>query len=245
MKAFRTTALTSLSLVALALVAAVPAAYADTLDVYGTPAVNDSNSITNPVPITVAQFNNVTGIYAGDTLNSVEVILSGNGSTDYNYELIALTGYVTGSNAHITALTTTASLTLTGNSVNETLTINGTDSIPGGATFNTSSGLLTYQGGNLLGTTIDAYPSITGFAGTGTLGFTLDGGASTNYIGSAPNDSLVAVGGSTDAGATVEVIYDYSTPGPGNTPEPGTLTLFGTGLLGLAGMLRSKFLQAR
>jgi hypothetical protein len=46
----------------------------------------------------------------------------------------------------------------------------------------------------------------------------------------------------TSGGGNVEVIYTYSNT---ITPEPGTLTLFGTGLLGLAGMLRRKFMQAR
>jgi hypothetical protein len=51
----------------------------------------------------------------------------------------------------------------------------------------------------------------------------------------------------TDAGEGVTVTYDY-TPGdqpPTVAPEPGTLGLFGTGLLGLAALLRRKFVHSR
>jgi hypothetical protein len=46
------------------------------------------------------------------------------------------------------------------------------------------------------------------------------------------------------AGGTITITYDYSGP-PVVTPEPGTLGLFGTGLLGLAGLVRFKFMKSR
>jgi hypothetical protein len=45
----------------------------------------------------------------------------------------------------------------------------------------------------------------------------------------------------TNAGVDVSITYDYTNPGPPVIPEPSTLSLFGSGLLGLAGMLRYKF----
>ena len=39
-------------------------------------------------------------------------------------------------------------------------------------------------------------------------------------------------------------IYGYYSSGGGETPEPGTLTLFGTGILSLAGLLRRRSLGA-
>jgi len=52
---------------------------------------------------------------------------------------------------------------------------------------------------------------------------------------------------STFAGASNNYIFDVNTeapPPPPGVPEPGTLSMFGTGLLGLAGMLRSRFSKA-
>jgi hypothetical protein len=77
------------------------------------------------------------------------------------------------------------------------------------------------------------------YEGSGDVYFYLAGSAGATWTTSGGNISTNQV---TSGGGNVEVIYTYSNT---ITPEPGTLTLFGTGLLGLAGMLRRKFMQAR
>jgi hypothetical protein len=71
------------------------------------------------------------------------------------------------------------------------------------------------------------------------VSFALSGTSPVFYTGSVSTGYLAAVGGTTDAGGYATVTYDYNPPS--GTPEPGTLTLFGTGLLGLAGLVRRKF----
>jgi hypothetical protein len=65
-----------------------------------------------------------------------------------------------------------------------------------------------------------------------------------NDVTSSVTGGAVGNAETTLAGADVNITYDY-TPPPSDTPEPGTLTLFGTGLLGLAGMLRRKYMLSR
>jgi len=79
-------------------------------------------------------------------------------------------------------------------------------------------------------------------SGTGTL--TLSGyDATPAYLSFSATDSNQSYGGS---GTSSNYIFDVNTqPPPSNTPEPGTLSLFGTGLLGLAGMLRYRFSKVR
>jgi len=68
-----------------------------------------------------------------------------------------------------------------------------------------------------------------------------------DFVMSTYSDTVFTTNGSNNfdavyseiAGATVTITYDYT--GTAFTPEPGTLTMFGTGLLGLAGLLRFKF----
>jgi hypothetical protein len=75
--------------------------------------------------------------------------------------------------------------------------------------------------------------------GTGTL--SLSGYADTPAtFSSNSTDSSLNFGNGGSSTFGIDVTSQYSV-----TPEPGSLTLFGTGLLGLAGMLRRKFKHSR
>lgn len=52
----------------------------------------------------------------------------------------------------------------------------------------------------------------------------------------------IEVGGASIGGGSAE--FGFDTPPPSATPEPGTLSLMGTGLLGVAGVIRRKFRAA-
>lgn len=44
-------------------------------------------------------------------------------------------------------------------------------------------------------------------------------------------------------GLSIDNVTVHGVPIPGETPEPGTLIMFGSGILGLAGMLRRKLMR--
>jgi hypothetical protein len=76
------------------------------------------------------------------------------------------------------------------------------------------------------------------FVGNSDLGFEIGSYTTQTAGGTGGNDTITF---SNKDGADIGVQYDGTNPGPPVVPEPGTLSLFGTGLLGLAGMLRNKF----
>jgi hypothetical protein len=247
MKTLRNTSIMTVVIVALALFAAAPVALAGSIT-YTSNTIPDTTSVTSSMgTLAVSQFNNTSGPYAGDTLDSIVVTLYGDGSVIFNYAFYPNGG--SGGSLTVDSITTNLTLTATGAVAPVNLNLTGTYT-PGSPIVDTSVGTLyttpstTIPVGSQSSGTLTDFTDLTDFTGTGDINFLLSGNAPVNYTGSVSNGYIAAVGGTTDAGGYVTVTYDYNTP-PSGVPEPGTLSLFGTGLLGLAGMLRYKFMKAR
>jgi hypothetical protein len=250
MKTLRNTSII-LAVVALALLVAAPVAMAGTI----TYTSNTIPSTTTPTSsnmgmLALEQFNNTSGPYAGDTLNSIIITLYGGGTVYFSYDLIS-TGGTGGATLTINSLSDALTLTASGATVPVNLTVTGTytpsstisDSTVG---TNYTTPTVTIPGGSALTSpALTDSTDLTDFTGLGNVDLTLSGADFTTYSGNLTGTGYeAAVGSTSTGGGYATVTYNYSGP-PGNTPEPGTLSLFGTGLLGLAGMLRYKFGKAR
>jgi hypothetical protein len=250
MKTLRNSSIITLAVVALALLVATPMAFAGSIT-YTSNTIPDTTSISsNMGTLSVNQFNNTSGPYAGDILNSIDITLYGQGNVVFTAELIQLTG--SGGNLTIDSLTTNVTLTATGASAPVNLNLTGTYT-PGSPIVITTPGAggevttpsTTIPLGSMSSGLLTDSTDLLDFTGTGDVNFLLSGLAPVFYTGSVSDGYLAAVGGTTDAGGYAKVTYNYSNGQPPSVPEPGTLSLFGTGLLGLAGMLRYKFMKSR
>jgi hypothetical protein len=246
MKILRNSSIITLAVVALALVAA-PVAMAGSIT-YTSNTIPDTTAVDTVMgTLSVNQFNNTSGTYAGDTLNSIVITLYGQGNVVFDYELIQKGG--TGGSLTINSITSTTTLTATGAASPINLTLTGTYT-PGSPIVDSTVGVdyttpsTTLSLGNVSSGTLTDATDLANFTGTGNINFLLSGLAPVTYTGHVSNGYNASLGGTTDAGGYATVTYNYSDGNTPGVPEPGTLSLFGTGLLGLAGMLRYKFSKA-
>jgi hypothetical protein len=161
---------------------------------------------------------------------------------------------------------TTGTITFSGDSTSLTMTVagplngvalSGTGSFAGATSFTLSGSPLAFTG-------VSGSPG--DFTSSGTLNFALNGGSlftgtlsniTLTTVSPAPN--MVILSGSLNGGGQVTLIIDVNTPLSGLmgtelgalsageafntvTPEPGTMLLFGSGLLLVAGVLRRKLI---
>jgi hypothetical protein len=226
------------SLLAVTIVAAASVAHADTIVSYTTTVpmqTTDLSSVTATPAI--PEFNTSLG-----TLNSITISYTGSENSAFT-----LTNTAAGSETFKFSESLFFELDNTDASIDSD--VNGLapelDNVP--LTTITLAHNGTRNFGPFINSNVQS-ETITGaeladFEGAGNLGdFLISTLTGTTFLGGGGNIKLT---GTTTAGGSVEVTYDYTAAPPPPIPEPGTLGLFGTGLLGLAALLRRKYLQGR
>jgi hypothetical protein len=251
MKNLRNASIFLLPVVALALIAA-PMALADSVTYTATVAqhTTDLQGVA-PTSGVLQEFNSSLG-----TLTGVTISIQGTGTTTfasiYNFgssstEFIGTQNTALWlddpANSGIDALLNPLAASITGSSPGSVFH----GSVTGGLTVNagqtltdppTNMGPYTMSGA-LASENITDPASMALFIGSSDLDFVMTTGSNFQLTTNGADDLTTTI--DTEAGGTVTVTYDYRD----YTPEPGTLTLFGTGLLGLAGLLRRKYMQSR
>lgn len=239
MKTLRNSYILTLAVVALALLVAAPVAMADTLVSYTTSVPIQNTDLTSVVATpAIPEFNTSLG-----TLVSVTVSYTGTENSAFQ-----LTNTAPGTESFKFSET----LFFTLDNVNGAIDsdVNGLapeiDNVPLTNITLLSGGIKNY--GPFNNSTAPAIITITNpseladFEGNGNLGnFLITTLTNTDFVGGGGNIKLT---GTTTADGTVIVTYDYNSTPP-VVPEPGTLSMFGAGLLGLAGMLRYKYMKSR
>jgi hypothetical protein len=228
MKTLRNTSIV-LSILALALFIAAPVAMAGTITEPISGPVTVGPSLT-PVSanFSILQFDPSLGTLTSVTINITDIGTTTLAATSTDIDTLddidtKLTLLVSGGGA----------------SKSQTLYVDSGITDPPGVIVTTTS---PYNSGPLTitGSATDNVSSAdwAAFTGTGYVPFTFTANAETQITEMGGNLTPSQI---TNAGVDVSITYDYTNPGPPVIPEPSTLSLFGSGLLGLAGMLRYKF----
>ncbi len=250
MKNLRIASISLLPVVALAL-AAAPTAVADTVT-YSATVAQQLTDLVNVSPTSaLPEFNPSLGLLTGVTIS-----IQGTGSTTvasiFNYgatntEFIGTENTALWlddpANSSIDTLLGPLTASITGSSPGSVVhgsVIGGVTVAAGQTLTDPPTNMGPYIMGGALATESITDPSFLSlFEGDSNLDFVMSTGSNFVLTVNGADDLTASV--FTDAGGAISVTYGYSA----YTPEPGTLALFGTGLLGLAGLVRRKYLRSR
>ncbi|MGO9637858.1 MAG: choice-of-anchor E domain-containing protein [Terracidiphilus sp.] len=238
MKTLRYSSIIAVAVVALALLAASPVAMADIVQTltYGPQSTNygpvDMGTY-NLFDSTSGILNSVTITFAGDINGTIQFTNKGSNATNvYGNDNGILT--LTSGNSYIQSLFSSPLNVATGTAEDFGLAPGATGPIHN-VTGSSSTAAIPVSFSEF---------SLFEASGGGTVDNLFDLSATgTSTVGSDNGNGTDSY--TTNATGTITIDYNYSQNPPPGVPEPGTLSLFGTGLLGLAGMLRSRFSKSR